>query len=135
MLNIFISLVMSCGFTAQEPAQEFKKGEWQAKKSPAVRVQLNENKPQVHLSLKKDSKGRPESVLITFIDKSGQSHPVELKAENPLNHVGYNPDGTESHFAGNLRESGQDFVGFQISIPFGSEKSEVLRFDEFERAH
>jgi hypothetical protein len=113
---------------------EFKQGEWKDKKASNVHVQLDDGRRVVHVSVQKDEKSRPKSLLITFFDKQGHSFPMELKAENPLNHAGYLPGGPEGHFAGDLREAGQSYVGFELKIPFGHEKAEVLKYDDFEKS-
>ena len=139
---LFVSLLFNGVIKAQygqttsttHDESEFKQGEWKDKKASNVHVQLDEGKRVIHVTVQKDEKSRPKSLLITFFDKQGHSFPTELKAENPLNHAGYVPGGPESHFAGDLREAGQSYVGFEIKIPFGPKKAEVLKYQDFEKS-
>ncbi len=97
-------------------------GTWQSKGVPEVRVEvLSVEKSAdrtVELSLIKPSDSAPQSIGITFLNTDGSRRLIELKAMDPAQ--------TPVRYQGSLSKA-ESFVGFEIKIPFKSQKAKLLR--------
>ena len=138
----FLSVCGLIAFSLLTRAEESHKtlkegGTWVSTQPPKVKVKLdpvNQGVKQsvnqgVHVSLNKGGEQNPSSIGITFVDASGKKTYVELKAANPLQ-IPTQYEGESTATAGSRAQS---YVGFELKIPFGSEKSTVLKSEDFHK--
>lgn len=111
-------------------------GTWVSDKAPKVKVKLepaHQGVKQslnqgVHVSMNKGGEQNPPSIGITFVDANGKKTYVELKAVDPFKF----PTQYETSSA-TVNSRAQSFIGFELKIPFGSEKSTVLKSEDLRK--
>ena len=94
---------------------------WTDKNGRGFKVKFDPVHHGVDVFLDKDAQTLPQSIGMTFYQPNGQATSIRLRAIEP------------SRFSGTYGPTAQSFVGFEIQIPVGSEKSTLVKSEELDQ--
>lgn len=120
-VTLCLSFTLFALGVSESPKPGHLEGAWVAQGVPKIRVEVDSGKKKVQLSLIKPTNRAPRSVGLTFIDSQGNKRLIELRA--------LSPEADQIRYQATLSKA-ESFIGFEVKIPFSSQKPTVIKSEE-----
>jgi len=125
---IIIFFISKICFANEDLKQIYKDGLWEGIKDSSMQVKVDTTTNGVTVTLNKNKYQMQKSITFSFFDLSGKKNSIKLTALDPL----LDPSMFLIHYTGRLNEQ-QSFISFEIQIPLGSTKSQIIRSSELKK--